>query len=157
MNWSHQCLIDALWDIHLIVVFTVRFLFRVLRNLAIVSQNVFKRLRKTKKQYWEIYHSHLGQIESLLSKPNNPLPKWYTLVSYEYTLRSAATHYSTLYKTLQSSIFNVSIQFHRRHVFTTTKKSNTQYCTLQYGTLQCSKFSLSKYKTKINKNYTTVL
>ena len=82
---------------------------------------------------------------TILCKNGTLMSKWNTLASYEYTFRSAATHWSTLYKTLQSFMFTVFIQFHRGHVFTTTK-INTKYCTLQDCTLQCSKYSLSKNK-----------
>ena len=82
------------------------------------------------------------------------MTKLYTLASFEYTFRSAATQLSVLYKTLQSFMFTDFIQFQRRHIFKTTKKSNIQYCTLHNSTLKCSKFSLSKNKTKIKQMYT---
>jgi hypothetical protein len=41
--------------------------------------------------------------------------------------------------------------------FHNNQKTNNQCCTFQYGTLQCSKFSLSKNKTKNNQKYRTVL
>ena len=31
-----------------------------------------------KTQHWEIHHPHLCQIETPLSKPNNPLSKWHS-------------------------------------------------------------------------------
>lgn len=68
-------------------------------------------------QHWEIYHSHLCQIEALLSKPKfcyqnltflcqsvTLMTKWHILASYADTFRSGGT---TLYKTLQSLIFTV--------------------------------------------------
>lgn len=56
-------------------------------------------------QHWEIYHSHLCQIETLLSKPKlcyqnltilcqnvTLMTKWHILASYAYTFRSGGTH-----------------------------------------------------------------
>jgi len=55
-----------------------------------------------KTQHWEINHSHLCQIETLLSKPNNPLSKCHsddkmipTCIIWIH-FRSAATHSSTI-------------------------------------------------------------